>query len=50
MNSILFMSGYPADIIRQKSLLEEGAEIVLKPIPPAALLRKVREVLDKQRF
>jgi CheY-like chemotaxis protein len=43
---ILFMSGYPADIIRQKSLLEEGAEIVMKPIPPMVLPRKVREVLD----
>jgi CheY-like chemotaxis protein len=43
---IVFMSGYPADIIRQKSLLEEGAEIVLEPIPPTALLRKVHEVLD----
>jgi nitrogen-specific signal transduction histidine kinase/ActR/RegA family two-component response regulator len=46
---ILFMSGYPADIIRQKGLLEEGAEIVLKPTPTAALLRKVREVLDKKQ-
>jgi hypothetical protein len=43
------MSGYPADIIRQKGLLEEGAEIVLKPTPTAALLRKVREVLDKKQ-
>jgi CheY-like chemotaxis protein len=29
---IVFMNGYPADIIHQKSLLEEAVEIILKPI------------------
>jgi PAS domain S-box-containing protein len=44
----LFTSGYPADIIQQKSLLdEEGAEILLKPFSPVVLLRKVREALDR---
>jgi PAS domain S-box-containing protein len=45
---IIFMSGYPADIVHQKGLLEGEADIVLKPIPPTVLLRKVREVLDKR--
>jgi polar amino acid transport system substrate-binding protein len=45
---VLFMSGYPASIIEQKGLLEEGADIVLKPMQPTALLKKVRETLDKK--
>lgn len=44
---IVFMSGYPADIIRQKGLLDEKAEIILKPVSPIALLSKIREVLDR---
>jgi two-component system cell cycle sensor histidine kinase/response regulator CckA len=44
---IVFMSGYPADIIRQKGLLDEKAEIILKPVSPIALLGKIREVLDR---
>jgi CheY-like chemotaxis protein len=43
----LFTSGYPAGIIHQKSLLEEGAEILLKPFSPLVLVKKVREALDK---
>jgi CheY-like chemotaxis protein len=42
----LFMSGYTADIINQKGLLEEGLHYVSKPLTPDGLLRKVREVLD----
>ncbi len=44
---ILFMSGYPADIMHQKSMLEEGAEVILKPFSPLLMLRKVREALDE---
>jgi PAS domain S-box-containing protein len=45
---IIFMSGYPADIVHQKGLLAEEAQIILKPISPTALLKKVREALDKK--
>jgi DNA-binding response OmpR family regulator len=45
---IVFMSGYPADIVREKSLLAEGEEIILKPVPPSVLLKKVRETLDRK--
>lgn len=45
---ILFMSGYPADFVQQKSMLEEGAEVILKPFSPIVLARKVREALDKK--
>ncbi len=45
---ILFMSGYPTDFVQQKSMLEEGVEVILKPFSPTVLLRKVREALDKE--
>jgi CheY-like chemotaxis protein len=45
----LFLSGYPADIIEKRGLLEEGFEVILKPVTLAALLQKVREVLDREK-
>jgi PAS domain S-box-containing protein len=42
----LFMSGYTADIVHRKGILEEGLHYVAKPVSPRDLLRKVREVLD----
>ena len=44
---VLFASGYPADFIHRKKIDEEGLPFVVKPISPTALLKKVREVLDK---
>jgi two-component system NtrC family sensor kinase len=44
----LFVSGYTADIIRDKGMLGGDVEILLKPISPAVLLKKVRELLDKE--
>ncbi len=43
----LFMSGYTADIIHNKGMLETGLNFIPKPVMPNELLRKVREVLDK---
>jgi two-component system cell cycle sensor histidine kinase/response regulator CckA len=43
----IFISGYNADIIHQKGILEEGLDFISKPILPDELLRKVREVLDR---
>ncbi len=45
----LFMSGYTAEIIHKRGVLEEGIEFVAKPLTPDALLRRVREVLDGKR-
>lgn len=42
----LFMSGYTADIINQKGILEERIHYISKPLSPDTLLRKVREVLS----
>jgi CheY-like chemotaxis protein len=43
----LFMSGYTANIIHKKGVLESETEFISKPFSPNAFLRKVREVLDK---
>jgi len=42
----LFISGYTADVMHQKGLLDEGLNFMLKPVPMDDLMRKVREVLD----
>lgn len=44
---VLFTSGYTADIITRKGLIEEGVPFISKPVSPTILLKKVREVLDK---
>lgn len=45
---VLFTSGYPADIVRGKGILDEGLNFASKPIRPQELLDKVREVLGKK--
>jgi two-component system cell cycle sensor histidine kinase/response regulator CckA len=42
----IFISGYTSDIIARKGILEPGTHLLLKPLHPAALLEKIREVLD----
>jgi DNA-binding NtrC family response regulator len=42
----LFTSGYSAGAAIMKGIHETGLELVLKPVSPADLLRKVREALD----
>ena len=42
----IFMSGYTADIIHKKGILEQGLHFIQKPFSQGGLLRKVREVLD----
>ncbi len=44
---VLFASGYTADIIGKKGILDQEIEFVMKPLSPIALLKKVREILDK---
>jgi CheY-like chemotaxis protein len=49
MNSgvkVLFMSGYSADIIQKKALLNKEYHFIPKPAPMDKLLIKIREVLD----
>lgn len=42
----LFMSGYPADIIANHGVLDEGVQFIQKPFSLDALAAKVREALD----
>jgi CheY-like chemotaxis protein len=45
---VIFTSGYTADIIQRRGILEEGSDFILKPFLPHKLLEKVRTVLDSQ--
>jgi PAS domain S-box-containing protein len=42
---IILTSGYPADFINKDAIIKEGINFMAKPISPARLLKKVREVL-----
>jgi PAS domain S-box-containing protein len=44
----LFVSGYTAGTYQTKELLDRGLTLLLKPVSPKDLLRKVREALDER--
>jgi polar amino acid transport system substrate-binding protein len=44
---VLFSSGYTADFIENRGVSEKGIELILKPVQPMDLLRKIREMLDE---
>jgi PAS domain S-box-containing protein len=44
---VLLASGYAADVLQDHGLEAAGAELIAKPIAPADLLKKVREMLDR---
>jgi DNA-binding response OmpR family regulator len=43
---VLFMSGYSADVLTNRGVLEEGMNFLSKPFSSDDLTRKVRAVLD----
>ncbi|HJV64196.1 MAG TPA: response regulator [Geomonas sp.] len=45
----LFLSGYPAEVIGNTGLVEEGANLIMKPVHPQDLLRRIRKELDSRR-
>ncbi len=44
----IFISGYASDVIAQKGLAGSGDHLLMKPLNPGTLLRKVRAVLDEK--
>lgn len=42
----LFMSGYTADVIAHRGILEEGVHFIQKPFSMKTIVREVREALD----
>jgi PAS domain S-box-containing protein len=46
---VLYMSGYTADEIAHHGVLDDGVELIQKPIRVRMLTGKVREILDRRR-
>lgn len=46
---VLFMSGYTANVIVHRGVLDEGVNFILKPFSKKDLAMKVREVLDEAK-
>jgi DNA-binding response OmpR family regulator len=44
---VIFTSGYTADLISNRKIIEEGMDYLSKPFMPQELFRKIREVLDR---
>jgi PAS domain S-box-containing protein len=47
---VLFMSGYTKEIILEKGILDDEFCVITKPVTSYALLKKMREILDWNRF
>ena len=43
---VLYMSGYPGDVIAHHRVIDEETDFLEKPFSVKTLVRKVREVLD----
>lgn len=44
---VIFTSGYTANTLQTKEILEKGLTFISKPVSPNNLSRKIREVLDR---
>ena len=42
----IFISGYPADFITQRGILQEGLQFIQKPFTIDTLCTKIRQALD----
>lgn len=47
--AILFVSGYPQDVIAQQGMIEKGINLLRKPFSLLELMARVREVIDESR-
>jgi len=43
---VLYMSGYTADVIAHKGILDAEVKYIEKPFSPQMLARRIREVLE----
>lgn len=43
---IIFTSGYPADVVHERQLLDDGETLLMKPLTPTELAGTVRTLLD----
>jgi len=43
---VLFVTGYTSDLIRDKGILVDGVDLMLKPVQPDRLAMKIRQMLD----
>lgn len=48
--NVLFISGYPSNILDQHGILEEGVNFIAKPFSLSALAEKVHHVLNQERL
>jgi len=46
---ILFTSGYTADMISTRGLIEKNIDFISKPVTPQKILVKIREILDRKQ-
>jgi DNA-binding response OmpR family regulator len=46
---VIFMSGYPDDVIEHHGIIDAGAPFFQKPFSVAGLIEKVRAILDSSR-
>jgi FixJ family two-component response regulator len=44
---VLFASGYAADILSVKGIIDGGFDFIEKPMSPGDMLNKVRTLLDR---
>jgi polar amino acid transport system substrate-binding protein len=43
---VLFISGYSPDLLHNRGFLDSGEEVIIKPIQPMELVKRVRSILD----
>jgi len=43
---VLFLTGYTADVIKDRGILVDGIDLILKPAQSDVLAKKIREMLD----
>jgi PAS domain S-box-containing protein len=44
---VLFVSGYPADFLNARGVVNDGINFMPKPVMPSELLERLREILDR---